>query len=57
MAFYTQTVSVSNRPSLWQKIETFFNVLGYSRAAAELARLGHYEEAKKCMMEISRLKN
>ena len=31
-------------------------VLGYSRAAAELARQGYYEEAKEVMLKLSELK-
>jgi len=30
-------------------------VLGYSRAAAELARQGYYEESKEVMMRLSEL--
>lgn len=37
-------------------VTTTFEILGYSRAAAELARLGYYEEAKGCMMQIAKLK-
>jgi hypothetical protein len=31
-------------------------VIGYSRAAAHLASLGFHEEAKKCMLEVAKLK-
>ena len=31
-------------------------VMGYSRAAAELARQGYYEEAKEVMMRLTELK-
>jgi len=55
--FYTETIRLSNRPSFWQRLENIFNIIGYSRAAAELARLGYYEEAKNCMMEIKRLRD
>ena len=34
-----------------------FEVAGYARAAAELARLGYIEESKACMMQIKKLKN
>lgn len=28
------------------------HIIGYSRAAAELARQGLYQEAKRCMLEL-----
>lgn len=31
-------------------------VLGYSRAAAELARQGYYEESKEVMMKLTELR-
>ena len=31
-------------------------IIGYSRAAAHLASLGFHEEAKKCMLEVAKLK-
>jgi hypothetical protein len=31
-------------------------IIGYSRAAATLANQGLHEEAKKCMLEIAKLK-
>ena len=31
-------------------------IMGYSRAAAELARQGYYEESKKVMMELVELR-
>ena len=36
---------------------TFVEIAGYARAASELARHGYYEEAKNCMMQVSRLRN
>lgn len=41
---------------LWSSIDRFTRVVGYSRAAAELARLGYQEESRKCMMEIKKLR-
>ena len=35
----------------------FCEVLGYSRAASELARMGLYEEARNCMMQIKKIKS
>jgi len=40
---------------LWSSLDRFTQVVGYSRAAAELARMGLHEEAKKCMLEIQKL--
>ena len=40
---------------LWSSFDRFTQTIGYSRAAAELARMGLYEESKKCMMEIQKL--
>ena len=42
---------------LWSSLDRFTQVIGYSRAAAELARMGMIEESKRCMMEIRRLQN
>ena len=42
---------------LWSSIDRFTRVVGYSRAAAELARLGYQEESKQCMMEIKKLRD
>ena len=42
---------------LWSSFDRFIQVVGYSRAAVELARLGYQEEAKACMMEVARLRD
>jgi len=42
---------------LLSSLDRFTQVIGYSRAAAELARMGMIEESKKCMMEIQKLHN
>ena len=42
---------------LWSSLDHFTQVIGYSRAAAELARMGMIEESKRCTMEIGRLQN
>ena len=42
---------------LWSSLDRYTQMVGYSRAAAELARMGLYEEAKKCMLEIGELQN
>ena len=35
----------------------FCEVVGYARAASELARLGYVEEAKACMMQVQALRD
>lgn len=42
---------------LWSSLDRYARMMGYSRAAAELARMGMYEESKKLMMEIGKLQN
>jgi hypothetical protein len=42
---------------LWSSLDRYTQMVGYSRAAAELARMGFHEEAKKCMLEIGELQN
>ena len=41
----------------WSSLNRAFEIAGYSRAAAELARLGYYKEAKYCMMQIKELQD
>jgi len=41
----------------WTGFSNFCEVAGYSRAAAHLASLGYYDEAKNCMMQIEKIKN
>jgi hypothetical protein len=43
--------------SIWKRLERFFLTVGYARAASELARQGYHVEAKKLMMELSKIKN
>lgn len=43
--------------SIYKTFSEMTEVAGYSRAAAELARLGYYEESKQCMMMIKTIKN
>jgi len=42
---------------LWSSIDRYSQVIGYSRAASELARMGLHEESKACMMEIKKLQD
>mgnify|MGYP003331625193 FL=1 len=41
----------------WAGFYNFCEIAGYARSASELARHGYYEEAKNCMMQVSRLRN
>ena len=41
----------------WKGVQRFVEVAGYARAAAELSRLGHYKEAKACMMQVQKLRS
>jgi len=41
----------------WSGLYNTCEIIGYSRAASELSRLGLHDEAKNCMMEIKRLRN
>jgi hypothetical protein len=40
---------------LWSSLERALIVVGHSRAAAELTRMGYHAEAKQCMMEIKHI--
>jgi hypothetical protein len=41
----------------WSSVDRYSQIVGYSRAAAELARQGYHEESKQCMLEITKLQN
>lgn len=41
---------------LYSSIAAHLQILGYSKAAAELARQGMYEEAKALMLELEEFK-
>lgn len=43
-------------PKFFKGVFTTFEIIGYSRAAAQLASMGYMEEAKECMMQIKELK-
>ncbi len=42
---------------LWSALDRYTQVAGFSRAAAELARNGYHAEAKKCMMQLDKLRS
>ena len=41
----------------WSGLYNTCEIIGYSRAASELARQGYHAEAKACMMELKKLRN
>lgn len=52
------TIHISNwTMDFLNKTNRTIHRIGYARAAAELYRLGYYEEAKKCRKLISEFKN
>ena len=52
----TATTYISNKPSFWRRVMIAFEVIGYARAASELARQGYHKEAKACMMKVKELR-
>lgn len=48
---------ISMLSSAWKSIQHFTLVVGHSRAASELVRMGYHEQAKNVMMELKGLKN
>lgn len=41
---------------VWKSVQRFTLVVGHSRAASELTRMGYHEQAKNVMMELKKLK-
>jgi hypothetical protein len=41
----------------WSGLYNTCEIIGYSRAASELARMGLHEEAKNCMMQIKSIRS
>ena len=57
--FYVESVTIGRRSffsRIWQSFNTTCEIVGYSRAAAHLASLGYYDEAKHCMEQMAKLK-
>lgn len=52
----TTVDNVSETPSLWRRIVTTFELIGYARAAEMLASRGYYKEAKQCREMAKSLK-
>ena len=48
---------ISMLSSSWKSFQRFTLVVGHSRAAAHLARMGYHEQAKNVMMELKNLQN
>lgn len=42
--------------NLLRHLMVHFEIIGYSRAAAQLAMQGMYKEAKELMLEVNKLK-
>jgi len=40
---------------LWSSLDRYSQIVGYSRAAGELARMGLHKESKACMMELGKV--
>ena len=55
MTTITMSYVFSPLSGLWSLLDRYFQVVGYSRVAAVLANQGLHEEAKQCMMELSKL--
>ena len=56
MATLAMNYVVNPFSNFWKAFMKWTEVAGYSRAAAHLASLGYYDEAKACMMQIAKLK-
>lgn len=42
---------------LWSSLDRMFQIVGYSRAASELARHGYIEESKNLMLQLKELRD
>jgi hypothetical protein len=52
----TTVDNVPETPTLWRRIVTTFELIGYARAAEILASRGYYKEAKQCREMAKSLK-
>ncbi len=57
MTALTRNYVFSPLSALWSSLDRSMTIVGYSRAAGELARMGLHEEAKTCMKEVAKLKD
>jgi hypothetical protein len=56
MTDITMNYIVNPFAGLWRRLLIVAEIIGYSRAAAELSRQGLYKEAKACMMQVQSLR-
>lgn len=42
--FYTESITIKSRPTIWSKIVRYFERVGAARAKRELQRLGYTEK-------------
>ena len=56
MTAITMNYVVNPLQGFWKGVKNFVEVAGYARAAAELSRLGYYEEARRCMMQVKNIR-
>ena len=57
---HVEAITVDNNSviaRIWESLKIRFEIIGYSRAASQLAIAGRYDEAKACMMEVAKLRN
>lgn len=57
--FHVESLTIGHRSifsRIWQSIQTSCEIAGYSRAAAHLASMGRYEDAKEVMQKVAELK-
>ena len=56
MATAVMSYVFSPLSGIWGSLTRTAEIVGYSRAAAELTRHGYHEEAKRCMLQVSQLR-
>lgn len=57
MTAIVMSYTVNPLVKFYKGMKKTFEIVGYSRAAAELARMGLHEESKNCMMQIAKLRD
>jgi hypothetical protein len=58
--FYVESITIGNSSfvaRIWERIQTYCEIIGYSRAASHLASMGLHKQAKECMMQVAKLKS
>lgn len=56
MTTIAMTYVVNPFSGLLNKVSVFFQIVGYSRAAGELTRLGYHKEASNCLKMMKELR-